>query len=481
MERMVNPVKPVERYPALDTQIVVAARQSPDWWIKTVLGANLWAMQKEIARSVFLNRRTVVPSCEGSGKTYVAGRIALAFLINFKPSTVITTAPSDRQVTQILWREIATAHANARIPLPGTVLTKQLDIEDDWFALGFSTDQQERFQGFHNENVLVIVDEASGVSDLVYQALENPLATGNTHLLLIGNPTQPVGKFRDAVTSKLYHQINISAFDTPNFTHWGITLDDIRAGTWEGKIKGEMPCPFLVTPARAAERLEDWGEGSYLFQTFVMGRFPDAGVNNLIPLHLIEQAMSRQPTPDDMAGVKICALDVSRYGDDETVFGTKIGKVIRPLITWGHQDTMYTAGRTARHTKEIKPAITRVDSVGVGGGVVDRLKEVGVKVAPINVGEKAVDSEKFLNKRAEAYFHLLKLLEDGEVILPNDPKLKSQLADIRYKYTSRSQMQIETKEEMKSRGSKSPDLADTIMMLCLPTRALARKAQVWRY
>lgn len=130
--------------------------------------------------------------------------------------------------------------------------------------------------------------------------------------------------------------------------------------------------------------------------------------------------------------------------------------------------------------KDNKPLVTRVDSVGVGGGVVDRLKEIGERMEEVNVGMKAVDTEQFLNSRAEYYYHLLKRLEDHELALPNDPKLKAQLADIRYKYTSKGQLQLETKEEMRSRGSKSPDRADALMMLCMPLRRTA-KPTVWRW
>jgi len=451
-------------------RIQAAARLNPVWWIETILGIKLWQLQKLIARSVAENSRTTVRSCEGSGKSFDAACIALWFLYNYVPSTVITTAPTDRQVKEILWREISQKFYGARMELGGTLTEKKLDLSDEHFAIGFTTDEPEKFQGFHNVNILVIGDEASGITETCFNAMENPLGAGVVvRQLLIGNPTQSVGTFRDSHSDPLFKQFHISAFDTPNFTEFGITLEDIQNGAWQKKLGDkELPYPSLVPPAIVAERLEKWGLGSFLFQTKCMGNFADAGVNNLIPLHLIEDAMAREPIVDPRALI-MAAVDISRYGDDETVFGWRQGDKIFPFETWHHQDTMYTAGRTSRYIAEHKPIQTRVDVIGVGAGVVDRLQEKSVPgVEAFNVSEAAVDKELFASRRAELYFQLLTLLREGTLSLPNDPVLKSQLADLRYKYKSNGQLRMETKEEARNRGSHSPDRADVVMMLAAP-------------
>ena len=453
-----------------DAKIQHAARLAPDWWIETVLGVKLWQLQKLIARSVAQNPRTSVRSCEGSGKSFVAACIALWFLYNFVPSTVITTAPTGRQVEGIIWREMRSRFHGARMELGGEVLTKTLNLSENHFAIGFTTDEPEKFQGFHNENVLVIGDEASGLSEICYQAMENPLSTGFTRELIIGNPTQSVGTFRESATSKLYNTFHISAFDTPNYTAFGITQQDIESGAWKEKMEGkELPYPTLTAPAHAADIFERCGVGSFFYQVFILGNFPGAGVNNLIPLSLIENAMAREPSGDLQAD-KIAALDVSRYGDDETVFGMRQADRIFPLEAWHHQDTMFTAGRTARLIKAHKPILTRIDVIGVGGGVVDRLQEMeGVKgVEAFNVSEAALDKEFYANRRAELYYKVLTMLMDESLSLPQDPVMKAQLADLRYTYKSNGQLKMESKEEARSRGSKSPDRGDVVMMLCAP-------------
>lgn len=451
-----------------DAKIRFVAQKDPAWWIETVLGVKLWPIQKYIAESVAENPRTSVRSCEGAGKSFSAACIALWFLYNFVPSTVITTAPTFRQVAEILWREIGQRFNGARMEMGGDLTATRLNLADDHFAIGFSTDEPERFQGFHNLNVLMIGDEASGLTERCYQAIENPLATGFARELLIGNPTQPVGTFRDSFMSSLYRTFHISALDTPNFTAFDVTLEDISTGAWRDKMQGkELPYPSLVAPARVAERYKEWGFGSFAFQAYCMGNFPEAGVNNLIPLYLIEQAMTREPTGDPKAE-KTAAVDISRYGDDETVFGIRQGDRVFPLEGWHHQDTMFTAGRIHRLIKEHSPIVTRIDAIGVGGGVVDRLLEEGDRVEAVNVGEKALDTEFYASRRAELYYNMLTHLRDEKITLPNDPVLKSQLADIRYSYKGNGQLRLETKEEARSRGSKSPDRADVLMMLLMP-------------
>ena len=176
-------------------------RQNPVDYCKDILGLTLWSKQREIIESVRDNPRTTVRSASAVGKTLTAGCAVLWFMTCFRPSTVLTTGKSFRQVKEQLWREIRTKHSQSKIPIGGEITQTSLTLADDWFAFGFSTDEPDRITGFHNKHILVIVDEASGIPDEVYGAIENPLAAGFTRLLLLGNPTQGVGKFRDSFAS----------------------------------------------------------------------------------------------------------------------------------------------------------------------------------------------------------------------------------------------------------------------------------------
>ena len=470
----------------IDNKIRNQARKYPDWWIETVLGYNLWRMQKAIAQSTFYYPRTTVRSCESSGKTRVASGIALAFLYNFPPATVVTTAPGNRQVEDVLWREIRLAFNTSRMPLEGNLTRKALEIREDWFAVGFATDEPERMLGYHNVNVLVIVDDAAGLSNEIFGGIENPLSTGNTHELLISNPTQSIGAFRDTFQSDLYKKYHISAFDTPNLASFGITQEDIESGEWEKKWCGrELPYPQLISPQKVYERYKEWGKGSYLYVVFILGDFPEAGVNNLCRLSDIEFAMSRELEKSKYdKELRVAALDVARYGDDECCFAIRQGNKILDTVTWGHQDAGFTISRTARLIKEYKPVRTYIDVVGMGGPVLDILKrEIGseYRVVEFDAGADALDKERFMNRRAEGWWNLKEKIENGEIDLPDSDKLKAQLVDVRYNYDNpRFKLQIESKETAKGRGSKSPDIADAIMM-SFSTKKGGGTPQVWTY
>lgn len=465
----------LQQNPLSNVTIKTQARKYPDWWIKTVLGSKLWLKQKAIAQSVFHFPRTTVRSCEASGKSFVAARIALAFLYNFTPSIVITTAPTNRQVEDILWREIRVAFSQSKMPLEGNLTRKRLEIAENWFAVGFATDEPERMLGYHEANVLVIGDDAAGLSNDIMGAIENPLSTGNTHELLISNPTQSVGAFRDTFTSDLYYPFTISAFDTPNLATFGITEEDIEQDTWQEKIKGqELPFPQLIAPGKVAERYKKWGKGSYLYVVFIKGDFPDAGVNSLCNLSDIEFAMAREMGRQEYdKQLRVAALDVARYGDDDCCFAIRQGNKVLDIVTWTHHrgeinPTAYTIGRTARLIKEYKPVRTYVDVVGMGGPILDLLKrEIGeeYKIVEFDAGAEALDKERFLNRRAEGWWDFKTKLEEGVLDLPDNDTLKAQLADIRYTYdNARFKLQIESKEDAKDRGSKSPDIGDAVMM-----------------
>lgn len=479
----------------LSFQLREKARENPGWWIEQIFQCQLWIKQKEIAESVFKFPRTSVKSCTGSGKTFIAARLGLAFLANYTPSIVLTTAPTFRQVESILWKEMATAYGKTAYEngFGGRLTATRLDMTENWFALGLSTDEPERFQGFHSQNLLVIGDEASGLDDKVYTAIETPLSTGHARLLLIGNPTQPIGKFRDTFDgdgAKLYKHFRISAFDTPNFAVFGITLDDIKSGEWKDKMqvaqweiedetwKKKLPCSYLINPLWVAERLEGWGEGSFSFQAYVLGEFPEKGINNLIPLPLIEAAVDRKVNDE---GEKVAALDVARYGDCESVYGIRRGDRVFPLQFWGHEGIHYTTGRTARHLREDNPSIIHIDAGGIGIDDCDVLAQEGFNVNRVLSNTPAVDKERFLNRRAELYWLLSKRFSDEKISVPDDRRLISQLADIRYTF-KQGKMAIESKEEMRSRGSKSPDRADMLALLFCPAEVISEEApEPWTF
>lgn len=192
---------------------------------------HIWSKMREIAESVRDNRFTVVPAGHNLSKSYTAGRLAAWFMMSFPPATVITTAPSEKQVKEVLWREIRACVTNAKLPggLGGRLLTQKWDFQEEsglkWFAIGFATKadtvtaEATAFQGYHNDNVLIIFDEAAGILKEIWTASQSLFTDKNVRFLAIGNPTSMMGEFANVVKDPKYNVINVSVLDTPNFIH----------------------------------------------------------------------------------------------------------------------------------------------------------------------------------------------------------------------------------------------------------------------
>lgn len=415
-----------------------------DAWKDTIL----WDKLIEVNNSVVNHRRTIVPSGHGVGKSWDLGRLALWFLFCFYPAKVITTAPTWPQVENILWSEIKHAYNTCQFPLGGRMLSTDLKIEDDWFAVGFSTtgkaSEREygatKFQGYHSENLLILLDEGPGVESSIWIAAETLITGDNNRIVAIGNPTSPTGPFFEACKSPLWNKVNISCFDHPNVK--------------EGKII----IPGAVTKEWIEERRQEWGEDSPLWIAKVLGEHPAEGSDTLIPLSWLEACVGLD-LPSD--GEKRLGVDVARYGGDMTVLARIYGQVVQPLEAVNKKDTNWTSGRVKVLNLTDKFTAIAVDDTGVGGGVTDALEDDGIDVDAMNFGASPMDST-FENLKAEIYWNLREDIRNKAISLPDDKELINQLASIKYGYTRKGKIKIESKDDMKNRGLKSPDKADAL-------------------
>lgn len=431
----------------------------PVGFVTQELGARLWERQAAILEAVRDHARVAVRSCNGSGKTFVAAHIVLWWLMSFQSSLVITTAPTERQVREVLWREIRRAYRGHEALIEGRLTRTSLELGDKHYAQGLSTNQPERFQGFHERDILFVVDEASGVGEGIYEAIEGSMTSAGAKLLLVGNPTALSGTFYDAFhrRRKLWHAMHISAFDTPNV------------------VAGDIVAPGLVSPQWVADAAVNWGEDSPMYQVRVLGEFPTESEDTLIPLRLIEAAVTRGAAGGVSAasGPVEMGVDVARFGRDRSVICVRRGDRVAPLQVFSRQDTMATAGRVVDAIKRDGPSVVRIDEIGIGAGVIDRLREQGVRSAiGVNVSERAARPEHFLNLRAELYDGLRERFQDGRITLPEDEELIGELASLRYSFTSSGQVRLESKDDLRGRGLPSPDKADALMLaFAAPRRA----------
>lgn len=458
-------------------------RRDPVGFIRTVLASDLWSTQQEICNSVRDNRTTAVASCHSIGKSYLSARVALWFLCNFPGSIVITTAPTARQVKKILWAEIASALAGARYKLvrDDALTTTELKIAPKWFAVGFTATDATRFQGFHAPHMLVIGDEAAGLDETVFTGMDAVLSGGQTHLLLVGNPTDPQSQFAKYFTMEGVRKFNVSAFDTPNFTEYGITREDIRKRCWREKITGKLPYPSLVTPEWVAEKHAQWcggtelGETNPLWCARVEGKFPASARDQLIPLQWIVDAQERswEGPVKDLDDQNLIAADIARMGGDEIVLGHRRGSWFRIKDAFTHALLTETAGRITQLAREAGTKQVRGDVIGVGGGALDICRENGLEVTDINVAMAATEPERFQTFRDEMYWQARDRLnpELGSMVSldPLDDRLAGQLASIKYKVQGNGKIKVESKDEMKARGLPSPDRADCFAIaFCTP-------------
>ena len=425
------------------------AQEDPEWFFKEVLGVELWSKEKEIVRSVRDNIRTAVRSGNSSGKTYTTARVALWFLYSFIPSVVIDTAPTHRQVENQFWREFRRAYKSSKMPLGGKLLKTQFNVDENWFAIGFSAksgeDGMEKFQGWHADNILVIVDEASGVNGPVFQAIQGALAGGKTvRLIYIGNPTRATGDFADAFKDPLFHKIHISAFDIPNV------------------IENKLVIPGLATRDWVDSMRSKYGEDSDVYRVRVLGEFPRKDNSTLIGVDLVEQAIGADR---ELFGTEeIIGLDPARFGDDTAEFVYRKGNKAKHLETIEKSDTMVLAGKAKNYLKEYPNAVIHIDIIGLGAGIYDRLKEqpdIAHRVFGVNSAMPATDKEEYVNLRMEGWAIAKAWLRDG-ILEPHEGWYE--LAAPRYKITSNGAMQLESKEDMKKRGVKSPNVGDAFVL-----------------
>ncbi len=438
----------------------------PVGWVNDKLGEHLWSKQRTIAESVVTNRRTAVRSCHSAGKSRIASRIA-AWWIDVHPpgeAFVVSTAPTYPQVHAILWEEIRNAAKSATAkgnPLPGRVLQSDVWKLDDGTLVGWGrkpADTDEHgFHGIHRRYVLALIDEACGVPRQLWTAVEAITTGPGCRILAIGNPDDPNTEFGDVCKpGSGWNVVGISAFDTPNFTDEPVP-EGLR--------------PLLLGRDWVEDKRRRWGAESPRYTSKILGEFPDVGQDVLIPPSWIEGA--RQRTLD--AGPRgVLGVDVARYGTDRTVLALRRGPVARVVGDYATQATMETTGRVVAAWREHPVDEIRVDGVGVGGGVVDRLVEIGFGVVDMQAGAAPADREHFLNARAEWYWALRERFEAGDMDLdPDDDDLAAQLGAIKYRFTSRGQIQIESKDDMRKRGLPSPDRADAVMLTATDNVAVA--------
>lgn len=404
--------------------------------------------------------RVAVKACHASAKTWTAARIVLWWTAN--GGIAITTAPTWTQVRRVLWGEIHQAYRAARFPLGGELNQTELRMGPNAYAIGLSTNEGVNFQGFHGR-VLIVEDEAPGIRPDIVEAIEGIRAGGDVRILALGNPVIASGPFYDAFTALRsgWHCITVDAFDTPNLA--GVTVDDLRKiEDADAPFFDYSPRPYLTTRRWVWERFREWGEESAQWQARVRGQFPDQAEDALISLRWLEAGKYNDTQPDG-GDAWWAGVDVAGPGDDETVLVVRHGKRIVLEQWWTQADPRGDVLAALAPYKERGVAVN-VDTIGIGYNFALHIADNGYSVNHINVGSAPHDKEKFANAKAEYYWGLRERFHVGDVVGITDETTIGQLAGIRYKPNSRGQTTIESKDEARKRGVRSPDRAEAVML-----------------
>jgi len=435
-------------------------QQDPGYFFKDILGINAWEKQIEIAESVRDNERTIVPASFGVGKTFIAAAITIQFLCSYIPSKVITTAPTFRQVKDLLWREIRNIYKKSKIPLGGRLLTQVLEFDEDWFALGFSTDEYDpdKFTGYHSENVLVVFDQASGIPKTLWDAAEGLMTSARCRWLAIGNCTSSDSEFfKNCKPNSEWKRIHITAFDSPN----------VKAG--------ENIYPGLIAHDYPQKRKEKWGEDSVMYQIFVKAEFPKEGTDNLISYHNAEQSLL--DSWENGEPVEI-GCDPAEEGRDKTIIIARRGYRIVEIEIHTKQFPTVTTGNCIQMAERLgkicninpKNIPIKIDAIGIGSGIAPSLREQGYKGIGIKSSENAFDEEHYKGLRTELAFNLRDRFNNVEIgISKNIPdhireEWEADIIEPKFGITEKGKYILEQKDRTKKRLKRSPDYFDATVL-----------------
>lgn len=442
----------------------------PAAFCEDILDVSPDAWQRDVLNDLAHNRFVSVRSGQGVGKTGLESWVVIWYLCCRPNPKIICTAPTRQQLNDVLWAEIAKWLESSVVKnfLKWTkTKVYMIGNEERWFATARTATKPENMQGFHEDYMLFVVDEASGVADNIMEAIFGTLSGAENKLLMCGNPTRTSGFFYDSHHKDRadYKIHKVSSYDSPRASKENI------------------------------ERLiRKYGKDSDAVRVRVFGEFPKSEPDVFIPLEMAEMATETivKPIGEELH----LGVDVARYGDDETVIAPRIGGRIFDLRYFNKNSTTETTGRiieTARmyHSEYgIRHVKVKIDDDGVGGGVTDQLSEIvaqehfpfSIEVIPIGNGRKANDEEHYENRGTEMWASIRDRLQEnlsaymqGEkptVQIPADEKLISQLTTRKYKMSSKGRIKLERKEDMKKRGLDSPDRADAVSLAFAPEKEM---------
>lgn len=417
----------------------------PDEWQTTFLSKVKEELDKKDAdTSLDTALRIAVASGHGVGKTAMVSWIILWFISTRPKCQIVVTANTAQQLSTKTWRELNVwlRHSINRHWWVWTATKLYHTLYPEiWFAaaIPWSKDNSEAFAGTHAKDVLILFDEASAIDEVIWDVIEGALTTKGAMFFCFGNPTQSAGKFHDC-----FHAMK---------HRWVTYQVDSRTAKMANKKQLD-------------EWIADYGEDSDFARVRIKGQFPRQSATQFIPSDVVYEAIQRGKTSTDRDYSHhpiILGVDVSRYGNDQTIIIKRQGYKVFPPMKLRLLDNMEVAGKVVEMYRGLPAGrcMICVDGIGVGAGVVDRLKQLGLPVIDVQSAEKPIDTRTYANKRAENWGRMKDWLIAGGA-LPNDSELERQLTALEYGLNKKLQIILQSKEDIRRHGGVSPDIADAL-------------------
>lgn len=411
-------------------------QDGPDEWQVEVL--------RELGRGSISAQEAVriaIASGHGIGKTALVAWIILWFIATRAHPQIVVTSNTKPQLETKTWRELSKWHklmlGRDEFEWTATKFYMRANPET-WFAaaITWSKERSEAFAGTHEENVLVIFDEASLIDDAIWEVAEGAMTTPGAFWVAFGNPTRNTGRFRECFG---------------RFRH-----------RWTGK-QIDSRTAKMANKAEIDRWIEDYGDDSDFVRVRVKGQFPRASSLQFIGVDLVEAAAGRHVREDQYNDMpRIIGVDVARFGDDQSVIIRRQGLASWTPRKFREVDNMALVGLILQEIETWRPDAVFIDAGG-GTGVIDRLRQLGHHVIEVHFGAEATDKQHYRNKRAEMWGRTRDWLKAGGAIA-NDQDLRADLIGPEYGFTDKDQIQLERKEDMKARGLASPDCGDALAL-----------------
>ncbi len=427
-----------------------AYRDNPRGFVETVLHgtsarrrSNGEAYQFSILDAIASRDHVVVTSGHGVGKSVLAAWATLWFLCSRRDALVLVLAPTQqRQAKGIVEREIKRWAVRGGITLRSDGTALHCDATASRLVLLTNAADVGSLEGQHADHVLLLCDEAKSLDRDVLDGVQGALTGDEGRTVLLSTPGRPAGPHYDAASD--------------------------QSGTWARFVIGAHDSD-RVHPRWVAARAQAWGATSPTYVMRVLGEYPADGEGVLVGWSVLYAASSqRQPLPlSSRDRGTTLALDVARSvaGDHSCGLLVRDGIVLH-IDLWREPSLTQTAERALELARRFRPDRIVVDEGGVGGGLVDRLREYGQLVQGLHFGARAYDHTRFQNLRAECYWRLRERLEAGTLCLPSDDDLLAEIAAQRVIFDAKGRIGLAPKDDIRAELGRSPDRADALAMAC---------------